>query len=128
MLQQIHCLVLALGVFLNRVSGVGTQQAVDADQGQLVQGASIVTTWDPQWQSRESSHEEERARLLGRIDRGNSQWDDKHPRWKLLEALHGFDRYKEITTAEIDRFEGLYKHVPMHHKKVRARAQWCYMR
>ncbi|EHY57780.1 hypothetical protein HRR83_005309 [Exophiala dermatitidis] len=61
---------------------------------------------------------QERERLLRKIARDDRAWDSKHPRWSILEALLGFHRYREITGAEIDRFDGLYKHVPKKHKKL----------
>lgn len=118
MLQLVHCLALALAILIARVNGVGAEQGVDARQAQLLGDPITDTAYDPQWQTTGSKHDEERERLLHRIDRESGQWDDKHPRWKILEALHGFDRYYDITGAEIDRFEGLYKHVPQKHKQV----------
>lgn len=124
MLLHIHCLALALAVLLPRCNGASAEQGVDADKLQPVSTAFFETAYYPQWQDADARREDERGRLFGRIDRDSAQWDSKHPRWKLLEALHGFHRYKDITIAEIDRFEGLYKHVPRNHKKVGTLSLW----
>jgi hypothetical protein len=66
-----------------------------------------------------SEIEAEHARLLQRLERSVGRWNDKHPRWRLLEALDGFDRYRHIVGEEIGRFEALYSHVPHEQKQVR---------
>lgn len=63
-------------------------------------------------------HELEHGKLFHRIDRRRGRWNKDHPRWSLLEALHGYDRYQELAGSEVDRFEDLYKHVPRSHKKL----------
>ena len=65
-----------------------------------------------------SRHHTARELLLKSLDRNAGKWNKKHPRWQVLEALHGYDKYEKIVGAEIDRFESLYKHVPQRHKKV----------
>lgn len=100
-----------------------------SNQVQLIHITTIDVLTEPQSQRQLQSQcepelsprqAEERTRLLQKISRDADlrTWDSKHPRWPLLEALHGFRRYRNITGAEIDRFEGLYKHVPKKHKKV----------
>lgn len=59
-----------------------------------------------------------REQLLKSLARNSGKWNKKHPRWQVLEALHGYDKYEKIVGAEIDRFENLYRHVPKKHKKV----------
>lgn len=122
MSRQFHCLVLAVTVLLaaSMSKGAVAEQGLDAGQQPLV-GESLFlgSAGDPRWESTtRSAREEERGHLLQHIHRSSGKWDSGHPRWKVLEALHGFDRYRAITGAEIDRFEGLYKHVPEKHKKV----------
>ncbi|KAM3414456.1 hypothetical protein BST61_g9621 [Cercospora zeina] len=63
-------------------------------------------------------HAVAREQLLRSIDRNSGKWNKKHPRWQVLEALHGYDKYEQIAGAEIDRFEHLYKHVPKKHKTI----------
>lgn len=66
----------------------------------------------------------ERNRLLKHIDRDQGKWDKKHPRWQILEAIQGFDRYTNIVGHEIDRFQDLYKHVSKKHKQVSQKADF----
>ncbi|KAF2209839.1 hypothetical protein CERZMDRAFT_46432 [Cercospora zeae-maydis SCOH1-5] len=63
-------------------------------------------------------HDIARAQLLKSIERNTGKWNKKHPRWQVLEALHGYDKYEKLAGAEIDRFANLYKHVPQKHKKI----------
>ncbi|PPJ60426.1 hypothetical protein CBER1_07330 [Cercospora berteroae] len=63
-------------------------------------------------------HDIAREQLRKSMDRSTGKWNKKHPRWQVLEALHGYDKYEKIAGAEIDRFEGLYKHVPKKHKQI----------
>ncbi|KAI5358907.1 putative carnosine N-methyltransferase, S-adenosyl-L-methionine-dependent methyltransferase [Septoria linicola] len=63
-------------------------------------------------------HDIAREQLLKSLDRNSGKWNKKHPRWQVLEALHGYDKYEKIVGAEIDRFENLYRHVPKKHKKI----------
>ena len=64
------------------------------------------------------NHRDEKNRLLARLDKSSGSWNKHHPRYRLLQALHGFRRYKERNLAELDRWRGLYKHVSSAHKKV----------
>lgn len=110
--------VVILISFLFIISTV--RASSDTNQIQLIR-VSTVDIVQPSVKQRQSlppRYAEERERLLRRLDRKYGKWQDKHPRWKLLEALHGFDHYSEIIGAEIDRFEGLYHHVPKRHKQV----------
>ena len=98
---------------------------LDAAQIQFIRNTTVDVVQRPRWNDHDNNthlvpgiHADERARLLQSLSRDKGNWDNKHPRWKLLEALHAFDRYQEIAGAEINRFEGLYKHVPRRHKKV----------
>ncbi|KAK4500309.1 hypothetical protein PRZ48_008498 [Zasmidium cellare] len=85
---------------------------------QQCQDPSILDLFNLQSKPGDQRHDLERERVLHEIDRRHGRWNNKHPRWSILEALHGYDRYREIAGAEIDRFEGLYKHVAKEHKKI----------
>jgi SAM-dependent methyltransferase len=91
----------------------------DANQQPLV-----GSYFDPQLESCGSEPLAEYTRLLHRIERSAGKWNDRHPRWRLLEALDGFDRYRQIVGEEINRFEALYSHVPQEQKQVRFEARW----
>ncbi|ETN43496.1 uncharacterized protein HMPREF1541_02655 [Cyphellophora europaea CBS 101466] len=99
-------------------SAGGIEQGIDANHRPVAGLSDAVVLHEPQWQVADHRHEQERERLLHRIRRETGKWDDKHPRWKILEALHGFARYRDLAGAEVDRFEDLYKHVPSKHKKI----------
>ncbi|KAL1874944.1 hypothetical protein VTK73DRAFT_10313 [Phialemonium thermophilum] len=60
----------------------------------------------------------EKARLLERMKKTVGKYDEHHPRHRLLQALHGFRRYRETHMAEVQRLRGLYKHVSKKQKQV----------
>lgn len=120
MLLHFHCLGLAVTVVLALHGAVAAEAGLDASQIQLTDEATLSTLQDPIWQTRSSAYDDERQRLLQRLDQKSGKWDQNHPRWRLFEALQGFDNYREIAGAEISRFEDLYKYVPQKHKQVRA--------
>ena len=62
---------------------------------------------------------EEKERLLKRLQKKNSIYNSKHPRRRLLTALHGFYRYRQRAFDELSRINDLYGHVPKAHKKVK---------
>lgn len=64
-------------------------------------------------------HRQEKAHLIKRMDRKHGKWGSSHPRYRLLEALFSFNKYKERNLAELDRWRGLYKNVGKSQKKVR---------
>jgi hypothetical protein len=112
---QTHCLGLAAVALFAFCRG----SVADAGMGQQPL-ASVETFADSYGPAPAAGqlYEEERQRLLQRIGRSSGRWDSNHPRWRLLEALHGFDRYRDVAGAESDCFEGLFQHVPAKHKKV----------
>jgi hypothetical protein len=63
-------------------------------------------------------HRQERAHLLKRLDRKHGKWTSSHPRYRLLEALYGFSKYRDTNMAELNRVRGLYKNVSKSQKKV----------
>ncbi|KAG9501562.1 hypothetical protein J7337_007253 [Fusarium musae] len=56
-------------------------------------------------------HVEAKKKLDKSMAIGWGVWNAQHPRHRLLDALYGYRRYHERQKAEVDRFEGLYKHV-----------------
>jgi hypothetical protein len=98
--------------------GIVAEAGLDSSKHQLVGLSGLAIQDGSDWQIPSCAQELERQRLLQHIDRNLGKWDQNHPRWRLFEALHGFDNYREIAGAEIDRFEDLYKHVPQRHKQV----------
>ena len=63
-------------------------------------------------------HRQEKARLLKRMERKHGKWNTVHPRYRLLEALYGFSRYRERNMAELDRWRSMYGNVGKAQKKV----------
>lgn len=94
-----------------------TRKRVSGQNGETCDVATLDFGSTYCWPFQER-HELEHGKLLHRIDRRHGRWNKDHPRWSLLEALHGFDRYEELIGSEIDRFEDLYKHVPKRHKDL----------
>lgn len=64
-------------------------------------------------------HRQEKAHLMKRMSRSHGKWTTSHPRHRLLEALRGFSKYREVNMAELDRWRNLYKNVGKKQKKVR---------
>ncbi|KAJ4855357.1 uncharacterized protein T069G_10915 [Trichoderma breve] len=50
----------------------------------------------------------EKKQLLKRMSKFYGSWNNLHPRHRLLEALHGFYRYKEKNLPELERWKTLY--------------------
>lgn len=61
----------------------------------------------------------EKAHLLKRMNRKSEKWGTSHPRYRLLESLFGFTKYRERNLAELDRWRGLYKNVGVGQMQVR---------
>ena len=118
MLMHFHCLGLAVTALLAFHGTVASEAGLDASQIRLADDTTLNTLQDPVWQTSPSVFDDERHRLLQRLDQKSGKWDQNHPRWRLFEALRGFDNYREIAGAEISRFEDLYKYVPQKHKQV----------
>lgn len=66
-------------------------------------------------------HRQEKAHLMKRMDRKSGKWTTNHPRYRLLEALWAYTRYRERQIAELDRWRSLYKSVSK--KQMKARIQ-----
>jgi hypothetical protein len=63
-------------------------------------------------------HRQEKAHLTKRMDRKSGKWGTSHPRYRLLEALWGYSRYRERNMAELERWRTLYKSVSKKQKEV----------
>jgi hypothetical protein len=59
---------------------------------------------------------------MQRMSRGNGKWSPSHPRYRLLDALFGFVKYRERNMAELNRWRKLYKSVSKMQKRVRPMA------
>ncbi|KAL4726610.1 hypothetical protein ACLX1H_005498 [Fusarium chlamydosporum] len=67
-------------------------------------------------------HVEVKKKLAKAMARGWGNWNGHHPRHRLLDALYGYSRYYERQKAELDRLEGLYKHVSRAQKSLLERS------
>lgn len=63
-------------------------------------------------------HVEAKKKLDKSMAIGWGNWNAQHPRHRLLDALYGYRRYHERQKAEVDRFEGLYKHASRAQRSV----------
>ncbi|KAM0330625.1 hypothetical protein ACHAQA_003574 [Verticillium albo-atrum] len=63
-------------------------------------------------------HEAEHKALLTRMSKSHGKWDTTHPRARLLDALHGYARYRERQTSELDRWRRMYKNTSSSQKKI----------
>lgn len=68
---------------------------------------------------RAARHRHEKAHLMKRMDRKSGKWTTNHPRYRLLEALWAYTRYRERHMAELDRWRTLYKSVSKKQMKAR---------
>ncbi|KAG6108791.1 hypothetical protein E4U14_003527 [Claviceps sp. LM454 group G7] len=65
-----------------------------------------------------SPHQLEKERLLSVMARQNGVWSPNHPRYRLLDALHGFTKFYEWQRADVDRLRRLYVYVSKAQKKL----------
>ncbi|KAH8895890.1 N2227-domain-containing protein [Thozetella sp. PMI_491] len=80
----------------------------------------VVTLEDPYAASESPSarHTTERGRLIKRLSKWHGSWNIHHPRHRLLEALHGFYRYKDKNLPELERWKDLYRNVSPKQRKL----------
>jgi hypothetical protein len=89
----------------------------DAAQNPLQMGSM-----SPKDMFHSSRHRQEKAHLLKRMARKHGKWNPSHPRYRLLDALYGYSRYRDQNMAELDRWRGLYKAVGKKQRKVNTSA------
>jgi hypothetical protein len=65
-------------------------------------------------------HDEEKKRLLQMFVREEGGWTTNHPRYRLLQALHGFVRHKERYQTQLQGWQAEYDGLPSVQKKVRS--------
>lgn len=89
------------------------QDAIDAAQDPLQMGAMPFVGGQ-----NSARHHQEKGQLWKRMDRKYGKWGTSHPRYRLLEALFGFTKYRELNMAELDRWRGLYENIGKKQKRV----------
>ncbi|KAF5130350.1 hypothetical protein E5D57_006688 [Metarhizium anisopliae] len=91
-----------------------------APQETVVEIRHVDLTLEQSFQVAEASrHDIEKERLLSVMARDHGTWSPNHPRYRLLDALHGFSKYYERQRADVDRLRGLYKYASKSQKQVR---------
>lgn len=90
---------------------------VDADV-QMAQNPLNMASMQSMSQQDSPRHRQEKVHLMKRMDRKNGKWGTTHPRYRLLEALYSFTKYRERNMAELDRWRSLYKNVGKNQKQV----------
>jgi hypothetical protein len=86
---------------------------------QVAQNPLLMDAMPPSDAPRSARHRHEKAHLKKRMDRKSGKWTTNHPRYRLLEALWSYTRYRERHTAELDRWRSLYKSVDKKQMKAR---------
>ncbi|PKS05976.1 hypothetical protein jhhlp_007809 [Lomentospora prolificans] len=77
-----------------------------------------LTVQDLAQQKESVRHKAEKEKLLKRLSRDHGKWDAGHPRWRLLDALHGFRKYFDRNVEDVKRWRNFYKHVSPAQKKL----------
>jgi hypothetical protein len=89
------------------------QDGIHTAQDPLQMGAML-----PNEAGASPRHRQEKAHLMKRMDRKSGKWGTIHPRYRLLEALFSFSKYRESSMVELDRWRSLYKNIGKKQKKV----------
>lgn len=63
-------------------------------------------------------HRIEKIHLIKKLDRKAAKWNFNHPRYRLLEALYGYARYRERSMAELNRWRNKYSKLPKRQRKA----------
>ena len=123
-LESIH--VASMDTRAQAAVAAGTRdiKAAVAD-AHVAQDPLMMSAMPPSDSSRSARHRQEKAHLMKRMDRKSGKWGTSHPRYRLLEALWAYTRYRERHMAELDRWRTLYKSVSKQQKKVRITTKTC---
>lgn len=55
---------------------------------------------------------------LVKPENGSEEWTVDHPRWRLLQAFHGYTRYKERYVKQLEKFQKEFTDLPIPMRKV----------
>lgn len=88
------------------------------DNAGIAQDPLMMGAMPPSDNGASPRHRREKLQLLKRMDKKSGKWGTSHPRYRLLEALWAYTRYRERHMAELDRWRSLYKSVSKKQKKV----------
>ncbi|KAF1850096.1 N2227-domain-containing protein [Cucurbitaria berberidis CBS 394.84] len=84
----------------------------------MAQGPLSIGSMPPSEAFDSARHRQEKAHLMKRMDRKNGKWGTSHPRYRLLEALFGFNNYTERNMVELGRWRSLYNNVGKKQKRI----------
>jgi carnosine N-methyltransferase len=90
------------------------------DNAYVAQDTLMMGAMPPNDLNDSPRHRQEKAHLMKRMNKKSGKWGTSHPRYRLLEALWGYTKYRERHMAELDRWRSLYRSVGKKQKKVRA--------
>jgi hypothetical protein len=99
---------------IKTIEPILAQNAFDSVQNPMQMGAMQIIDIPADW----DRHRREEAHLMKRMNRKNGKWNSSHPRYRLLEALFSYSKYRDTNIAELDRWKSLYKNVGKKQKKV----------
>ncbi|WZH47290.1 N2227-like protein-domain-containing protein [Fusarium acuminatum] len=105
------CLLLRISMTSRTTTTVSEQQLTRRSKQPGSLNEAIVTLEQISSHPDTPRHVEARKKLNKSMQRGWGNWNAQHPRHRLLDALYGYSRYYERQKVELDRVEGLYKHV-----------------
>ncbi|KAI4942760.1 hypothetical protein J4E91_009679 [Alternaria rosae] len=88
------------------------------DNARIAQDPLMMGAMPPSDNGASPRHRREKLQLLKRMDKKSGKWGTSHPRYRLLEALWAYTRYRERHMAELDRWRSLYKSVGKKQKKT----------
>lgn len=88
------------------------------DELPVAQDPMQMGAMPPQVAAQSPRHRREKAHLMKRMGRKNGKWGSSHPRYRLLEALTAYTKYRDTNMAEMERWRGLYKKVGKQQKKA----------
>ncbi|KAF2431357.1 N2227-domain-containing protein [Tothia fuscella] len=63
-------------------------------------------------------HVAEKKRLIQSYEKSEENWSVTHPRYRMLQALHGFVRYQERYQAQVQEWREAYESLPEAQRKV----------
>jgi hypothetical protein len=94
------------------IEPTSVQDALDPVQNPMQMGAM-----QPKEVLGSPRYRQEKTHLMKRMNRKHGKWGPTHPRYRLLEALFSYSKYRDSNMAELDRWRGLYKNVGKQQKK-----------
>ncbi|OAL44678.1 N2227-domain-containing protein [Pyrenochaeta sp. DS3sAY3a] len=118
LLFAVACGPFSLAVETKNDAPTTHEASFQYENGQLAQDPLAMGSMPSNDLQDSPRHRQEKAHLMKRMDSKHGKWSSTHPRYRLLEALFGFTKYRERNMAELDRWRKLYKNVGKKQKKT----------